>query len=140
MSANLVHLESVENIDPRAYPRIRMAEVTAQIVLPDRSRLEAKVHDISPDGMRITCHEDAALQIEALTGPAVGKRQTLFAKFALPVRSNPAELLTQCQTLYCARLPEDGVAIGMRFLKLVGSGKADLNQFLYQELETAGTE
>ena len=122
--------------DPRAYPRIKVRDATAELVLADSKRLTVGVHDISPDGIQIRCDVNAAKQLHPSDKTSPEDVPPLFVKIGLPLPGGVSDLLTESRIIHFAIMSGgDDVAFGLKFLKFVGTGKQDLDRFIAQELE-----
>ena len=122
--------------ESRAFPRIKVNGVVAELVLADRKRLSVNVHDISPDGIQVRCDAAAISQLHAggdANKAAIG--DSLYVRFALPLSEGTADLLTECRIAYLADMPDGPVAFGLKYLNFVGTGECDLGRYLVQELE-----
>ena len=122
--------------DPRAYPRINVRGVTAELVLADSKRLTVDVDDISPDGIQIRCDVNAAKQLHPSDKTSPEDVPPLFVKIGLPLPGGVSDLLTESRIIHFAIMSGgDDVAFGLKFLKFVGTGKQDLDRFIAQALE-----
>lgn len=124
--------------DQRRYPRIPIS-IPVRITYKRGQVIEARVHDISPDGIQFRVDEITAVKLIPESGyiePA--SRPKISLSFSLCAIEKETQIQANaeiCYALFLGDDTEDGnqdVAFGVEFKKLKGKSKKALLDFLFK--------
>ena len=122
-------------MEKRSYPRVQLLRPVT-LIDEHGANLKGNLKDISPDGLQAVCTLDAAKDL--IEGAPGDRGQTrMKALFNLPVESEFLEVAVECRMCHVSQVPEEGVAIGLRFVGFSGDSLAHLRRFIVCSLEPA---
>lgn len=124
--------------DRREYPRIAIDSPVN--ILYKMQQLDARIHDISPDGLQIRTDSESLKKIypdnENFTD---ANRPLLDVTFHLKLFEMDMRINALCEMYYSNPL-QDGqdkdVACGLKFINFEGDGSLQLEAFITQEMST----
>ena len=124
--------------DRREYPRIAIDSPVN--ILYKMQQLDARIHDISPDGLQIRTNSASLKKIypdnENFTD---ANRPLLDVTFHLKLFEMDMRINALCEMYYSNPL-QDGqdkdVACGLKFINFEGDGSLQLEAFITQEMST----
>ena len=128
-----------ENIeDKREYPRIVLESPVH--ILYKIHQLQAKIHDISPDGLQIRADSESLKKINPDNQEFTEKNSPLLdVTFCLKLYEMDMRLNALCRISYTNPLSETDnkdVAYGLKFINFEGSGFSQLEAYITQEMNT----
>ena len=130
--------ESFEN--RRKYPRLIM-QIPVKVQNQHGLNLDARLHDISPDGLQIRCEQESAELIHP-GGKQITKntQASVVIGFRLPQNEASIEIIVRCSICYFVVLEDSGpdeVAFGLQFRQFEGDSLRHIKQFFLSEMEPA---
>jgi hypothetical protein len=132
-SASQEHIE-----EKREYPRIILdSPVNIHYKI---HQLEAKIHDISPDGLQIRADRESLKKINPGNEEFTEKNSPLLdVTFCLKLYEMDMRVNALCRISYTNPLSEDDnkdVVYGLKFINFEGSGASQLEAYITQEMST----
>ena len=132
-SAAQEHIE-----EKREYPRI-VLESPVNIHYKIH-QLDAKIHDISPDGLQIRADSESLRKINPDNEEFTEKNSPLLdVTFCLKLYEMDMRINALCRISYTNPLPEienKDIAYGLKFINFEGSGLSQLEAYITQEMST----
>ena len=122
--------------EKREYPRI-IIDSPANI-LYKLHQLDARVHDISPDGLQIRADGESLKQINPDNEDITEENAPLLdVTFCLKLFEMDMRINALCKLSYANPLPESEtkeVMYGLKFINFEGDGSSQLEAFITQEM------
>ena len=124
--------------DKREYPRIVIESPVN--ILYKIHHLQAKIHDISPDGLQIRADSESLKKINPDNEEFTEKNSPLLdVTFCLKLYEMDMRINALCRISYTNPLPEaenKDIAYGLKFINFEGSGSSQLEAYITQEMNT----
>jgi hypothetical protein len=132
-------LTAQEHIEEkREYPRIVLESPVN--ILYKIHQLQAKIHDISPDGLQIRADSESLKKINPDNEEFTEKNSPLLdVTFCLKLYEMDMRLNALCRISYTNPLPETenkDVVYGLKFVNFEGSGFSQLEAYITHEMST----
>ena len=122
--------------EKREYPRITMNSPVN--VLYKLHQLDARIHDISPDGLQIRADCELSKKINPENEDFTEANAPLLdITFCLKLFEMEMRINALCKLYYSNPLPEaenQDVAYGLKFINFEGDGSSQLEAFITQEM------
>jgi len=119
----------------RAFPRI-VIDRDILILQSDGSIVRARAYDLSPDGLKLVCDVATA---QALRPPMDLDRPVRDfnhqVEFEIPLADGAGDIHAQCQVSYVKLMANKQVAVGLRFVEIIGGSRFRLERFIEESLE-----
>lgn len=124
--------------EKREYPRIILdSPVNIHYKI---HQLDAKIHDISPDGLQIHADSESLKKINPDSDDFTEANAPLLdITFCLKLYEMEMRINALCKISYTNSLPEaenKDVAYGLKFINFEGDGSSQLDAFITQEMST----
>ena len=124
--------------DRREYPRI-MIDYPVNILYKTQ-QLEARIHDISPDGLQIRTDSETLKKINLSNDNFTDVNAPLLdVTFRLKLFEMDMRINALCEMYYSNSLQDEknkDVACGLKFINFEGDGSLQLEAFITQEMST----
>ena len=133
-----VQFDSFE--DKRKYPRLKL-HIPVKVQSQNGKCVNAKLYDISPDGLQIRCDQEMARVIHP-GGKQIPENDqpSVTVGFNLLHNGTNTEIIVRCSICYFA-LPASGAnneyAFGLRFRQFKGKCRQHIKRFFLSEMEPA---
>ncbi len=120
--------------EKRDYPRIILDSPVN--ILYKLHQLEARIHDISPDGLQIRADSDSLMKINPENEEFTEANAPLMdITFCLKLYEMDMRINALCKIYYSNTLLDDkDVAYGLKFINFEGDGSSQLEEFITQEM------
>lgn len=130
-------LESQEHHEEkRQYPRIILDSPAS--ILYKMHQLDARIHDISPDGLQIRADSESLRKINPGNEDFTEANAPLLdITFHLKLYEMEMRINVLCKIYYSNPLPETenkDIAYGLKFINFEGDGSSQLEAFITQEM------
>ncbi len=124
--------------DRREYPRIVIDSPVN--ILYKSQQLEARIHDISPDGLQIRTDRESLKKINPDNENFTDANAPLLdVTFRIKLFEMDMKINALCEMYYSSSLQDDkdlNVACGLKFINFEGDGLLQLEAFITQEMST----
>ena len=124
--------------DRREYPRIMIDSPVN--ILYKTQQLEARIHDISPDGLQIRTDSETLKKINLSNDNFTDVNAPLLdVTFRLKLFEMDMRINALCEMYYSNSLQDEknkDVACGLKFINFEGDGSLQLEAFITQEMST----
>ncbi len=124
--------------DRREYPRIVID--TPVNILYKMQQLEARIHDISPDGLQIRTDSESLEKINPGNENFTDTNAPLLeVTFRIKLFEMDMRINALCEMYYSNPIEDDkdkDVACGLRFINFEGDGSLQIEAFITQEMST----
>jgi len=124
--------------DRREYPRIVID--TPVNILYKMQQLEARIHDISPDGLQIRTDSESLEKINPGNEKFTDTNAPLLdVTFRIKLFEMDMRINALCEMYYSNPIEEDNdmdMACGLRFINFEGDGSLQIEAFITQEMST----
>jgi len=124
--------------EKREYPRIILNSPVN--ILYKIHQLDARIHDISPDGLQIHADSESLKKINPDNEEfSEANAPLLDITFCLKLYEMEMRINALCKISYTNPLPEaenKDVAYGLKFINFEGDGSSQLDAFITQEMST----
>jgi hypothetical protein len=124
--------------EKREYPRIIIESPVN--ILYKIHHLQAKIYDISPDGLQIRADSESLKKINPNNEEFTEKNSPLLdVTFCLKLYEMDMRINALCRISYTNPLPETenkDIAYGLKFVNFEGSGSSQLEAYITQEMST----
>ncbi len=124
--------------EKREYPRIVLESPVN--ILYKIHHLQAKIHDISPDGLQIHADSESLKKINPNNEEFTEKNSPLLdVTFCLKLYEMDMRINALCRISYTNPLPETenkDISYGLKFINFEGSGSSQLEAYITQEMST----
>ena len=122
----------------REYPRIVIDSPVN--ILYKMQQLEARIHDISPDGLQIRTDSETLKKINLSNDNFTDVNAPLLdVSFRLKLFEMDMRINALCEMYYSNSLQDEknkDVACGLKFINFEGDGSLQLEAFITQEMST----
>jgi len=122
----------------REYPRIVID--TPVNILCKMQQLEARIHDISPDGLQILTDSESLEKINPGNEEFTDTNAPLLdVTFRLKLFEMDMRINALCEMYYSNSIEDDkgkDIACGLRFINFEGDGSLQIEAFITQEMST----
>jgi PilZ domain-containing protein len=120
--------------EKRDYPRIILDSPVN--ILYKLHQLEARIHDISPDGLQIRADSDSLMKINPENEEFTEANAPLLdITFCLKLYEMDMRINALCKIYYSnISLDDKDVAYGLKFINFEGDGSSQLEAFITQEM------
>ncbi len=126
--------------DRRKYPRLIM-NLPVKVKNQQGRYIEAKLHDISPDGLQLRCNRKTAELIHPGGRQIVDDAQpSIGVGFNLTVNEQSREIIVRCSVCYFVLLEDnesDEAAFGLCYRQFKGESLRHIKEFFLSEMEPA---
>ncbi len=126
--------------DRRKYPRLRL-DIPVKVKYQSDKFVEARLYDISPDGLQIRCDQPTAGLIHPSGKPIPEHAQpSVLIGFTLPANNENSEIIVKFSIWYFALLTDGAineVAFGLCFRQFKGDCRQRISQYFLSEMEPA---
>lgn len=124
--------------DRREYPRIVIDSPVN--ILYRMQQLEARIHDISPDGLQIRTDSDSLEKLNPDNEKFTDTNPPLLdVTFRIKLFEMDMRINALCEMYYSNPIEDDkdkDVACGLRFINFEGDGSLQVEAFITQEMST----
>jgi hypothetical protein len=124
--------------DRREYPRIVVDSPVS--ILYKMQQLEARIHDISPDGLQIRTDSESLEKINPGDEEFTDTNAPLLdVTFRIKLFEMDMRINALCEMYYSNSIEDDkdkDVACGLRFINFEGDGSLQVEAFITQEMGT----
>lgn len=125
----------------RKYPRLKI-DLPIKIGWQSGRKFNARIYDLSPDGMQFHCDKATAEMIypENISTGQENKKPEVVISFNIPHPDGEKEIVVRsqiCQICAMDYLPEGMIALGSRFIHFKDHCESFINQYLLSEMEPA---
>ena len=124
--------------DRREYPRIVIDSPVS--ILYRMQQLEARIHDISPDGLQIRTDSESLERINPGNEEFTDTNAPLLdVTFRIKLFEMDMRINALCEMYYSNSIEDDkdqDVACGLRFINFEGDGSLQVEAFITQEMST----
>ena len=114
--------------EKRCYPRVIIA-LPVQLRLADGTRLNATVHDVSPDAVQIRCSAGTTLDYES------SEENLVDIRLHLPFHAGALNFSAQCRVVHETITSDGQVSYGLRFRKFSRIGARILQIFIEESVK-----
>ena len=115
--------------EKRCYPRI-IIDLPVQLTLADGTRLNATVHDVSPDALQIRCGAG-----NTLFSKSTDEEDMVDIRLHLPFHAGALNFSAQCRVVHETAANDGQVACGLRFKKFSRVGARILQIFIEESMK-----
>jgi len=123
--------------DKRKYPRLIMRSLV-KLQYQAGGYVDAKLHDISPDGIQLRCDRDSARLIHPSGEQIKGQQKPrVSVTFNLIQNDDSSRIIVSCSICYFAALTDGSneMAFGLQFRKFEGDSLRLIKRFFLSEME-----
>jgi hypothetical protein len=114
--------------EKRSYPRVTVNSPVT-LSLSGSTTLEARIFDVSFEGLRVHCNPDTARQLQDENNASVEIR------FTLPLKENLAEIHAHCDIVYLLELTDEIHAVGLKLANIEADKLQEFRQFIENSME-----
>ena len=115
--------------EKRSYPRV-VIETPVSLSLPGQKIIEACAYDISFEGLRIHCDQEAA-QLLQNENPA-----DIEISFTLKLNEKSSDIKARCAVMYILQLIDETHAMGLKIKDIETEQLKEVRQFIESSMET----
>ena len=115
--------------EKRCHPRI-IINLPVQLTFSDGSRLNATVHDVSPDALQIRCMPGTLL-----SGETTDDKNVVDIRLHLPFHAGALNFSAQCHIVHQTVAVDGQIAYGLRFKKFSRVGARILQIFIEESMK-----
>ena len=130
-------IHSARAYNQRIYPQIHLFR-PMKLMDRDGTKVKANLRDLCPSGLRAITNPEAAQELtDGFASGENGAPARVAANFNLPIDDDFIDITIQCRVAHVSQVPEEAVAIGLKFVYCEQADLANLNRFILCSLEPA---